>query len=106
MLNELFACLNNVDIYFITGMRMASDKIGKHYVRLYHITQYDTWRRRHAICGVNEKDLVANEIETQSSEEQRAANVREVKNREAHNNLRSDLVEHISCIRLPNNDDD
>ena len=86
---------------------MASDKIGKHYVRLCHITQYDILEDEdHAICGVDENDLVEDEIETQISVEQRATNVWEVKYRETHNNLRSNLVEHISRIRLPNNDDD
>ena len=40
------------------------------------------------ICGVDE-------IETQISEEQRAANVREVRNSEKHHALRADLVDHI-----------
>ena len=35
------------------------------------------------------------EIETQISEEQRAANVREVKNSDVHHALRADLVDHI-----------
>ena len=53
-----------------------------------------------AICG---GDYGPYEIETQISEEQRAANVREVKNSEKHHALRSDLVDHIWRIRVPNN---
>ena len=53
-----------------------------------------------AICG---GDYEPYEIETQISEEQRAANVREVRNSEKHHALRSDLVDHIWRIRVPNN---
>ena len=58
----------------------------------------------HVICSVDENDFVVDDIKTQITEEQHVTNVREVKNRGTHNNLRSDLVEHISRIRLPNND--
>jgi hypothetical protein len=52
-----------------------------------------------AICG---GDYEPYEIETQISEEERAANVREVRNSEKHHALRSDLTDHIWRIRLPN----
>ena len=45
-----------------------------------------------AICG---GDYEPYEIETQISEEERAANVREVRNSEKHHVLRADLTEHI-----------
>ena len=45
-----------------------------------------------AICG---GDYEPYEIETQICEEQRAANVREVKNSDVHHALRADLVDHI-----------
>ena len=52
-----------------------------------------------AICG---GDYEPYEIETQISEEERAANVREVRNSEKHHALRSDLTDHIWRIRLLN----
>ena len=45
-----------------------------------------------AICGGDYKPY---EIETQISEEQRTANVREVRNSDVHHALRADLVDHI-----------
>ena len=59
-----------------------------------------------AICSLYPHDIISSDIETQISEQARAANVREVKNRETHNNLRSDLVEHISRIQLSDNEDE
>ena len=53
-----------------------------------------------AIC---DGDYGPCEIETQISEEQRATNVREVRNLEKRHALRSDLVDHIWCNRVPNN---
>ena len=49
----------------------------------------------HTICGVDQNDLEADEadeVETQISEEQCAANVREVRNQEIHHALQGDLV--------------
>ena len=54
-----------------------------------------------AICG---GDYEPYEIETQINEEQRATNVREVRNHEKHHALRADLTDHIWRIRLPNNE--
>ena len=53
-----------------------------------------------AICGSD--DYEPYEIETQISEEERAANVGEVRNSKKHHALRSDLTDHIWLIRLPN----
>jgi len=50
------------------------------------------------ICGGEYEPY---EIETQISEEERAANVREVRNSEKRHALRSDLTDHIWRIRLP-----
>ena len=58
----------------------------------------------HTICGFDRNDLQADDVETQISEEQRATNVREVRNQEIHHALRGDLIEHIWRIRLPNDD--
>ena len=55
-----------------------------------------------AICG---GDYGQYEIETQISEEQHAANVREVRNPEKHHTLLADLADHIWRIRLPNDED-
>ena len=41
------------------------------------------------------------EIKTQISEEERAANVREVRNSEKHLALRADLADHICRIDFP-----
>ena len=56
-----------------------------------------------AICGGEDEPY---EIETQINEEQRATNVREVRNHEKHHALRADLTDHIWRIRLLNDEDD
>ena len=57
-----------------------------------------------AIFRFNENaDQVDDEDEVEVSEEQFDANVREVRNRDTHHNLRRDLIKHIS--RLCNNHD-
>ena len=50
-----------------------------------------------AICGDDEIEdyLVADEIQTQISEEQRVANVQEVRSQVKHNLLKTSLIEHI-----------
>ena len=53
-----------------------------------------------AICRFDENaDQVDDEDEVEVSEEQFDANVREVRNRDTHHNLRADLIEHISQLR-------
>ena len=44
----------------------------------------------YTICGVDENDLEADEVETQISEEQRTKNIREVKSR--------DLTINCKCV--------
>ena len=58
-----------------------------------------------AICGGDEieDDLVADELQIQISDEQRATNVQEVRCRVKHNLLKTALIEHICRNRLPNN---
>ena len=57
------------------------------------------------ICGGDEieDDLVADELQTQISDEQRSTNVQEVRCRVKHNLLQTALIEHIWLNRLPNN---
>ena len=71
---------------------MASEKIGNimYACIILHIMILED--QEHTICGVDQNDF---EVETQISEEQRAINVREVRNQEIHLALRGDLVEHI-----------
>ena len=49
------------------------------------------------ICGDDEieDDLVADELQTQISDEQRVTNVQEVRSRVIHNMLKTRLIEHI-----------
>lgn len=58
-----------------------------------------------AICSFNPEAILVDDIETEISEERRAENVREIRNRDTHNNLRSDLVEHIWRTNLPENEE-
>ena len=61
-----------------------------------------------AICGGDEikEDLVADELQTQISDEQRPTNVQEVRCRVKHSLLNTALIEHIWSTRHPNNNVD
>ena len=58
-----------------------------------------------AVNNFDENDIVSDDTEAHISEEQHAENIRQVKNWETHNNLRSDLAEHIWSIQVPDNGD-